>query len=403
MRFVICLGKQIKFDVLKKALRLSIYAEPIFSYFYKEEIGKAYWQKQEEINSSILIDLIESKTNLDNEISHFLTLEIKPFDFPIVRVRVIRKDQKDVICVNMNHTPTDGSGLKLFVRILASTYSNLINNPEYEVKANLDGERGIKQVTDYFTFFQKLKFLKEGFKAPKRLPSWSFCWNKSDVDNQKYFITSKIMPETFHRIKAYGKMNNATINDVVLAAFIRSFVSTNNKNSNAVKPIIVPVDLRKYVSSTHNTSICSLTSSLICNIGWDIGKTFDDTLIKVREEINFKKQMHAEMNMLAPALVLSKFLPYEKLKKQFMNRKMPPIPLVTNVGIINPSDINFDNIPIEHSFITGAISLGDFFCMGYSTFQEEITFSIGFIGGVIQIQKVNDFLTSFKTELENIE
>jgi hypothetical protein len=64
--------------------------------------------------------------------------------------------------------------------------------------------------------------------------------------------------------------------------------------------------------------------------------------------MQFKKAMHAEMYMLAQQLVLSKIIPYPKLKQQTMQHKMPPIPLVTNVGIINPSDINFGGIPAEY-------------------------------------------------------
>jgi hypothetical protein len=46
---------------------------------------------------------------------------------------------------------------------------------------------------------------------------------------------------------------------------------------------------------------------------------------------------------------------------------------------------------------------GDYFCMAYSTFQKEIAFSIGFIGGVTQNKKVKDFLNNIKTEIENIQ
>ncbi len=403
MRFIIILGKRVDFDILKKALRLAIYVEPIFSYFYKEEIKKAYWQKQDEIDASLLIDLIETDADMNIEINRFITIEISPFEFPIVRVRVVRKGEKDSICINMNHTPTDGTGLKLFVKILASLYTNLISNPEYCVKSNINGDRSINQVTNHFSFIQKAGFIKQGLKSPKKVQFWSFDWNKTDADNQKIFITTKITRDSFDRIKEYGKSKGATVNDVVLAAFIRTFIQTNNINDNAEKPIIVPIDLRKYIDPTHNTAICSLTSSLRCNIGREIGTSFNETLLMVRDEMTFKKQLHAEMNILSPILLLSRFMTYNKLKEKFMTFKMAPIPLVTNVGIINPSDINFDNIPIEYSFMTGAICYGDYFCMAYSTFQKEITLSIGFIGGVIQIQKVKDFLNNIKTELENIQ
>ena len=402
MRFVIYLGQQVNFEVLKKAMRLAIYAEPVFSCFYKEDIKTSWWQKQEDIDPSLLIDLKDVINDTENEIFHFLTLEIEPFSFPIVRARVIRNGQKDVICINMNHTPTDGSGLKEFVRILASIYTKLINDPDIEVNPHLDGDRSLKQVTDNFTFFQKLKFAREGFSSPRKGLSWSFDWDKSEKSDTKFFTITKTGKETFEKIKAYSKRNNATINDMVLTAFIRSFIMTNMRNGNAAKPIIVPSDLRKYVKPGNGGAICSLTGSLICNIGSEAGNSFDDTLIKVRDEMNKKKQLHAEMNMITQIYVLSKFINYSKLKEQLMNRKMPPIPLVTNVGIIKNEDINFNNIPVEDAFIAGAISLGNFFCMGYSTFQKVITFSIGYTGGDIQEQKVKVFLNNFKSELESI-
>jgi NRPS condensation-like uncharacterized protein len=400
MRFVIQLGGQINFEIFKNALRLAIYAEPIFSYFYREDMNEAFWQKQKKIDASLMIDLIEVNSDLEKQINDFLILEISPFDFPVVKVRVIRNGSKDTICINMNHTSSDGSGLKEFVKNLASIYTNLLSNPDCIIKSNILGDRSLKQVTNNFTLFQKIGFLKQGFKSPKRVPSWSFDWNKSDTDNQKHFITTSITTDTFELVKAYGKLKNASVNDVVLAAFIRTFNTTNKKNGNAAKPIIVPVDLRKYVKPTHQSAVCSLTGSLVCNIGKETGETFKDTLIKVRDEMNIKKQANAEMNMLSAIIVSSKLMPYPKLKGQLMNRKMPPIPLVTNVGIINPSDINFDGIPVDHSYITGAISYGDYFCLGYSTFEKETTFSIGFTGGEIQIQKVMKFLSAFKSELE---
>ena len=339
---------------------------------------------------------------IDIEINRFLTLSIPPFDFPLVKARIIRNSSKDVFCINMNHTPTDGAGLKEFVKILSSNYNHLLENQDYVGLSNINGDRSIKQVTRSFTFLQKLQFIKRGFKQPRRFPLWSFDWNKSESDNESRFATIKISAETFTKIKAFGKNQNATINDIILAAFIRVFVSTNPKNEKAAKPVIVPVDLRKHIKLGHNTAICSLTGSLICSIGADTGITFADTLQKVKEEMTFKKKTDAEMNMLAPFLVLSKFMSYSQLKEKTMQRKMPPIPLVTNVGIINSSDINFNNIPVEYSYMTGAINFGAYFCMCCSTFNNEITFSIGFTGGDLQKQKISVFFDKLKTELESI-
>ena len=402
MRFVIAFSQHINLEVLEKAMRLAIYAEPVFSYFYKEGAKTSWWQKQEVIDTALLIDLIEVKSHYENEIDNFLTLEIQPFSFPIVRARVIRNGQKDILCINMNHTPTDGVGLKEFVKILASIYTNLITNPEFEPKPEINGDRSLKQVTDHFTFFQKLKFAREGFRAPKKALSWLFDWARTGEERRKFITTIKFTSDTFDRIKTYSKVNNVSINDIVLAAFIRAFEQTDMRNHYATKPVIIPVDLRKYIKEESGYPICSLTGSLTCNIGKVTGASFKDTVMKVRDEMNKKKEVHAEMNRIIQIVVLSRIIPYGKLKEKLMNMRMPPIPLVTNIGIIKQADINFNDVPVEDAFVTGAISFEDYFSMGFSTFQNVITFSIGYSGGDEQEQKVKVFLGTFKAELESI-
>ncbi len=402
MRMVISLSQQLEFERLKRAFRLAIYIEPIFSYVYREDNNKAYWQKQKDIDSSLLVDLVEDPADTDAEVSRFLTMTVSPFEFPIVKARVIRKGEKDILCINMNHTPTDGAGIKEFAALLASVYNQLSVNPDWAGTANLQGDRSISQVTGRFTIIQKLRFVRQGLKKPPYIPIWSFGWNKSISDDQKQLVTARIPPSAFLKIKAFGKQNQATVNDVMLTAFVRAFEASNPGNENTAKPFIVPVDLRKYIRPGHHTAICSLTGSMVCRLGKDIGKSFAETLIKVRNEMNRKKQIHAEMNMLASVWFLSGILSYSKLKKLMMERKMPPVPLVTNVGIIDPSCVDFGDIPVDYAYIAGAVLYGDYFCMGYSTFKDEITLSIGFTGSASQVMKARTFLDKIKDEIETI-
>jgi NRPS condensation-like uncharacterized protein len=403
MRFVIYFGHHIDYDILKKAIRLTILSEHVFSYFYKEGTKTAWWQKEEIIDASLLIDLIEINSASESDIDNFLTLEVGPYCFPIVKARLFRYKEKDVFCVNMNHTPTDGAGLKKFVKKLASTYTCLSENREPEIKPSTKGDRSLKQVLENFTSFQKLRFVREGFRSPKKRLSWSFDWERSGEGIRKYITRLKINPDIFDTLKAYSKQKNVTINDIVLTAFIRSFVHMNLKNKYAAKPVIVPVDLRKHLKPGADSTICSLTGSLSCNIGKIIGDNFNETLTLVRNEMNNKKAAHSEMNRILQISVVSKFLPYAVLKEQLAKNKMPPVPLVTNVGIIDFADISFDNAKVDDAFVTGAISLEDYFSMAYSTFRNSMTFSIGYKGDEIQENKVKLFLNGFEEELLSIK
>lgn len=401
MRSVISFAGKLNFEKLKRALWFTICSEPVLYCSYDENGKTASWKKHDGTDSGLLIDLIETERDVEAEISEFLTTAIQPFSFPIIRVRVIRKGPKDVLCINMNHTPTDGAGLKQFVKIFASIYTGLCNDQDIDLSDEF-GERSLRQVTDNFSMFEKIKFTRNGFRSSRKGRTWSFDWLETGENKRKYIIKKKISHVIFDRIKAYGKLNYATINDIVIAAFLRTFAETNSRNRYASKPVIIPVDLRKYIKQPGKTGICSLTGSVVCNIGSYTGSAFHETLLRVRDEMNRKKADHSEMNRIMQISFLSGLMSYRRLKELLHKVKMPPVPLVTNIGIINPDDCNFNGTIIEDAYITGALCVNDNFCLAYSTFQKEITFSIGFSGGAIQEKKVIDFLNALEAELESI-
>jgi len=137
---------------------------------------------------------------------------------------------------------------------------------------------------------------------------------KTADDNLNQFAIVKISAEAFERIKASGKLHKAKINDIIIAVFMRAFINFRLNNDKVSKPLILPVDLRKYIKSGHNTALCSLTASMIINVGYEIGSSFIESLDKVVRGTSFKKEIYAEMNMFSPFLVLSKLMTYDKLK-----------------------------------------------------------------------------------------
>jgi len=59
---------------------------------------------------------------------------------------------------------------------------------------------------------------------------------------------------------------------------------------------LLPVDLRRYLPNKKSEEICNLTSNMICDIGSDIGQTYKETLLKVRESMNMGKDSFSCLN-----------------------------------------------------------------------------------------------------------
>ena len=142
---------------------------------------------------------------------------------------------------------------------------------------------------------------------------------------------------------------------------------------------------------------------MILSVGQDVGSSFEETLAKVTAEMACKKSNHAEMATLTSYLLSYKLMGYGRVKAETMQRKMPPIPLFTNIGVIENDDVNFNTISVDDAFVTGVVSYVNYFTMGCSTFNNEMTLSIGFNGNDVQLQKAQAFLHNLKTTLETIK
>jgi len=209
-------------------------------------------------------------------------------------------------------------------------------------------------------------------------------------------VIRKILPERFLFIKAYAKENKATLNDVLLAAYIRSLHKALKINHISLP---CPIDLRRYLPNKRSEGICNLTSNIICDIGSDIGDTYKETLLKVRESMNAEKDSFSCLNGPFMLEMLFSMLPYKKAKqivsKIFNN---PPIAM-TNIGIIHKNNLMFDGLNIKDTFISGSIKYKPYFQIAITTFDNKITLSVNFCGTENDRIKIIEFLSIFDNEL----
>jgi NRPS condensation-like uncharacterized protein len=397
MRAVIRLERRLDFQALRRAAKIAIINEIMLCYYYVETDKGAIWQKTDSIDFDEIAVLIECANDYQEVLESALIEEIDPFSFPLVKLSVIRRYNDDTLVININHTIADAQGFKSFIRALIDAYNDVV----FEKDISLPGafrERSIENIVNQIDDKTKGEILMNAKTPSENKDYASINWADVSDDNKNRFAFTNIEPELFEKIKMFCKANNATINDYLVTAFART-INSIDENSEKEKAIIMPVDLRKYDNSNVNRELCSVVSSVILKLGVDLGDSFLESLSKVKHALDGYKANRSDLAMIVSSDAMFQHLPYKAVKQIMESQVASPMPLITNLGIIDDETIKFKDNQILDAFLTGVVSKNKHFCMAFSTFKNQITFSIGYNGGDMQKEKIDSFLKNYIEEV----
>lgn len=376
-------------ECLKKSVDLSADAFPLIRCGFQETNGRPCW-KDRDYTSDHMVKLIETK-DVNSSMWEFLRMDADEINGPQLKIGIIRSDQADTLCVTINHMICDAAGCKDYLYWLSSIYTKMGKDPDYRPEP-LTGKRNLGQIMKTFSWAERLRIFS-GSNDMKKHDAARFDF-EGDLNNP--FIEMRTVPrEKFRRLKEDAKALGATINDTVLTAYIRSL------NQYFGHSIALPcsVDLRKYLPGRKAGSICNLVTNLNCDIGPDIGASFDATLKKVKLEMSRQK---ADIRCMKSIWLMETgfgILPYRTMEKAidwaFAN---PPIAL-TNLGILDKEKLRFGEHKMTDTFMTGSIKYIPYFQIAVSTFDDMMTLSVNLYGTQTDRKKISHFLDGMISEL----
>lgn len=387
----------IKFDAyideerLKRAVDLLTVAFPLVRCRFSESGGHPCWEDAGFTANDMVF--LKKTENIDEEIQRLICPKIDEFNGPQLRIYVVRNDKADSLCVIINHMLCDGEGFKEILYLLSSIYSHFGNDPTYKPVYCM-GSRSVRQVLRVFNWKSKVGIILAKYGLSRHDNSIVF---ELEGDRSKPFIiTHTLERDRFLSMKSYAKQHGATINDVILTAYIRTLHKTLGERTASIQCIL---DMRRFLPGKKAQGYCNLTSNLVCDIGPEIGERFDDTLIRVKNAMDAEKEGRGCLNLFILLEVLFHTMPYKTSKWLVLkNYDNPPLAM-SNIGIIDHNRLSFDGMHITGAFVTGSIKYKPFFQLALSTFEDQITFSVGFHGTQADKEKIEAFLKRLDKEL----
>ena len=270
--------------------------------------------------------------------------KIDAFHAPQLKIGLFRNKERDTLCVLINHMLCDAAGFKDFLSLLSSTYTRLFLEPNY-IPLSVIGGREVNALMKSYSKTDKRRMIL--YKNNKKLHGCDANFAcEGNLDNP-FIAVKTISKERFQKIKTYAKAQHATINDVVLTAFIRTFYTCQG----SVISVPCTMDLRKFMPNHKANGICNLVTNVICDIGIEMGNTFGETLFKVKKAMDKAKTDVAFLSPIAKLNLAYRHLPYRAtkyiVKKVFSN----PTVAFTNIGILDPTHLTFGNTTMVSAFM----------------------------------------------------
>lgn len=221
-KFIVTLKKNIKEDLLKKALEITLNE----MHFFKVQIKKNFFWYYFKINNNPvtineIIDNSNNKINFNETNNYLFNISYK----------------ENIISIDILHYLCDGIGGKIFVESIINNYLLLIYNKEKKSKNRVN----YTIFDEYIANYDKLIKLDNEKKLDKPykingtlLPQKDFSLSKINID--------------LETLKKIIKKEQCTITEYICSMLIYSIKKTNEYNKKTIR-ICVPIDLRKHFSS----------------------------------------------------------------------------------------------------------------------------------------------------------
>lgn len=369
---------------------------PVLHSTYHNNFIKPYWVLNENFSHTDFFQLIETDQP-EKELDDFMGYTVPANGKVQMRACIIRSGGKDILATVVNHMCFDGSDMRYLNAKVVETY-NQYKSTGVLAPSIKKGTRSADQV--YFELSPEDQKIAKGlYKNISTVENKvTFPFAPDDGSEKCRLVRGKLYRDDFIAMKNKGKEMGATINDVLLGAYFRTLYRyINTKNS-----ITVPCmyDLRRYTGGK-SLGLTNMIGFMPCTLSSDIGETMADTVKKVQVALKVAKEDRFTGLYSLPLLKLAyaifpHFISEFAIKLGYTN----PYIGMSNIGIINPQEFAFSGLTLVDAFYSGAIKYKPYMQLALTTFQNEITFTVGIRGNdkdaEIFLGFINDVIQELK-------
>ena len=338
-------------DRLAQAMDLTLDAEPVLGCYYVGRFFRGHWRRlnPDERDCCTVV-------NKQADFDRFKQAPINGDKGPQLRCCLLRHSDGDRLLFKFSHLVGDAGGTKMAVARVAEIYLRLRDDPEYKPEPNINGSRMLAQVFKRLPLSALPRIWLNARREARRTgkPRLTRAFRLLDEHgevvrtNEPVYLTRVLTTSQVQGMSELGRRCGGKINDVVVAAFMRTLAKLVPGQPGDQLRLQTTVDLRTwYLPEARAGGICNLSSFENPNLGEDPGPDFKTTLKRVADFTRERKSNWVGLSTFLGETGLLMMIPRRPLNRIF--RKISHIDnsrnLLTNGGPIEPDAVTFDHPP----------------------------------------------------------
>ena len=385
-------------DRLLRAVKLSIEKIPVLKARFTIKFWGARWEEKN-IDVSNIVSIVKAKESIPDNID-FFTRSFDPSTEGQVALLLVQEDKNDSLYIKISHHVSDAGGLKEYAYILADIYTRLSTDDHFQPEPVSVASRSMRNVSSDFCLLDYFKIIKRSIKdiIKNSYPVASMIIPISNLSSENLMINNRFIDEKlFSVIYEYAKKSEATINDIILAAFTMALHKIISPDVSTPLRLVTTVDFRKWYldNSNKREKIANLSGFIYPHLGYAPGQNIQEMVTIVKKEMDILKNDYPGLGMFAVLAAPAKLLPFSWYKNigSFLGKigmklnNMPPA--FTNMGSIDDKLLRFDNLKVHNAWLAPPVVHAPFVIFSLSGFKKTMMLTAGFCTPGIDPDTVN--------------
>ena len=258
--------------------------------------------------------------------------------------------------------------------LLAETYTRVLADPGYAPVPNLEPRPSHADLWAALTPEQR--------DAAKNGPGMATPrWRKPVSAGPGSGLAAReltIEPQRLAAVRAYGRAHDATVNDMLVTALLRSLAQMFPAGKDRLLGASISADLRPFVDDPRFERVCTLASPMTIGVAYDGNDTFDVTLGRVVATTRAHKESLWGGNLYGGIE-----LPYRiargiwRAYRGIFGKSGTMPPVVMNIGVLDEGRLSFGGIAPVAAHILGSFGRTPGFGVTMSTYRDTLTVWLG--------------------------
>lgn len=346
---------------------------PVLHSSFKSSPINPYWTENDYTVEDI-ITVIDETDDVEKAKSDFLMQYLPPDSKLQMKIAVINKDEKSSLCFIINHMCMDGGDLKYFLASFCKGYSEYLEKAISPLDVR-SGSRSFEEVYADMSPTDK-QAAKRLYKNVSNKDKHRFPFTPDSKDDKSFYVKRKIDAERFEKIHHAGKKLGATVNDVIVAAFLHSLYEITDYGDDEEIVVSCAIDLRRHISDmsgkgyTNHTAFMPVSSK---GKGRDIKETIEFAKISAQNNKDDKFLGLYGLPLLKLAYTIMPYAASEEIIKIGYSN---PLIAMSNVGIFDPKSLSLCGYEPVDVFLTGAVKYKPYALLTAITYKGVLTLSV---------------------------